>query len=369
MSSRRKTVVSLELLIPGEQPTPGMPSRQRSGGSLLGPLDDFNGQVVRPRSTSSSFAQDSQTRSYVYLRYLVAISLLGMILLMVAGHHERNKAATANIHFFRRRDLAASTPAPGPVTAPAPAPARGPLTPSQALNIGAVGYRPTKPALEVVVPRAPAPAPSAKAAPKKQKAGAAGALALAPAKAAPKKMKETSLLGMAPAPGPAAGKVRKAGTGRKEKAGAPAHAPSHAKAHTPALAPGPARGAAVKRAAGVKGTFATAPAFAPAPGLGGAAAAFLAPAPRGARSRRGDADKIVSSYSVGGVSAPVAAPKLASIAAPNLAPVAAPKLAPVAAPSKGPRKRAAAPAPAPGPARAAAGQLGSGFTTLGSIFG
>lgn len=66
----------------------------------------------------------------------------------------------------------------------------------------AAGYRPTKPALEVVVPRAPAPAPSAKAAPKKQKAGAAGAPALAPAKAAAKK-KETSLLGMAPAPGPA----------------------------------------------------------------------------------------------------------------------------------------------------------------------
>ena len=113
------------------------------------------------------------------------------------------------------------------------------------------------------------------------------------------------------------------------------------------------------------GAYATAPAFAPAPGLGGAVAAFLAPAPRGARSRRGDADKVVSSYSVGGGAAPVTAPKLAPAAAPNRAPAAAPKLVPAAAPSEASRKRAAAPAAASGPA----GQPRSGFTTLGSIFG
>ncbi|KAK9903957.1 hypothetical protein WJX75_001356 [Coccomyxa subellipsoidea] len=344
----QKTVVSLELLTPGVQPSPSMTSRQRSGGILLGSLDDYHGQVVRPRSTSSSFVQDSQTRSYVYLRLLAATSLLGMILLMVA----------ANIA------------APGPVTAPAPAPvsARKLVPTSQALDVvGTVGYKPSKPAVTVIFP-APAPAPSAKA-PQKQQAGSlAAGPTPGPAKAAKKatpapvptktvnKEKKTgSLLGMAPAPGPAAGKVSKAG----RKMGAPAQAPG------PAHAPVPAKSVAVKRAART-GKVAGAPAFAPAPGLGGVAAAFRpTPAPKASRSKRGDlSEKPVSSFSVGESVAPAAAP----VAAPSRAPAkrAAAAVAPAAAP--GPARKASA----PGPARAASapsGQPGSGFKTLGSIFG
>ncbi|EIE20209.1 hypothetical protein COCSUDRAFT_44150 [Coccomyxa subellipsoidea C-169] len=317
-----------------------MTSRQRSGGILLGSLDDYHGQVVRPRSTSSSIVQDSQARSYVYLRLLAATSLLGMILLMVAGHHERHKATTSSVHFFSRRDLAASTPAVAPVTAPTPAPlpSRKTAVPtSRALDVGAVGITPSKPAFTIVV-KAPAPAPSAKA-PMKLKGGLT--MAPAPVPAASEKVKTAGgLPGTAPVPGPAAAKkVSKPVSKPGRKIGAPA--------------PGPAKAiTAAKQNVGTRGgKGAGAPAYAPAPGLGGVAAAFRpAAAPRSSHSQRGASDKPVSSYSVGGISAPAAAPSKA----PAKRPAAAPALAPAAA---------------PGPATGAGRQPGSGYKSISSIFG